>query len=165
MKGTLIGWTAAGLAGVGVFAGVATAANGATNTANTSNATTTLTAAHTGLSQKAVARAERKLARGSVRGEVVLDTKKGAVTVGFQGGTTSNVSSGTVTVTDKTGTAQTWSVSSDTKVRERGVASPQLSDDERVVVVGVKSDGTLAARLIVIAPAKATLTAGGQPTA
>jgi hypothetical protein len=45
-------------------------------------------------------------------------------------------------------------------VRERGVSSPQLTDDENVVVIGVKSDGTLTARLIVVVPAREA-----QPTA
>jgi hypothetical protein len=163
MKGKFIGWTAAGLAGVGVFAGVATTASAATNTVgatSTSSAATTLTAAHTGLSQKALTRAERKLARGAARGEVVLDTKKGVTTVDFQRGTTSGASDTAITVTDATGTAQTWAISSATKVRERGVSSPQLTDDENVVVIGVKSDGTLTTRLIVVVPARAA-----QPTA
>jgi hypothetical protein len=168
MKGKFIGWAAAGLAGVGVFASVASAATNTAGTAtapSTTNATATLTAAHTGLSQKAVTRAERALARAAARGEVVLDTKKGVTTVDFQRGTTSDASDTAITVTDATGTAQTWAISAATRVRERGVSSPQLTDDENVVVIGVKSDGTLTARLVVITPAKATAPTSNQSTA
>jgi hypothetical protein len=176
MKRKLIGWTTAGLAGAGLFAGVASAATNTANTANTANtvntantATPALTAANTGLSNtglssKALTRAEHKLARGAARGEVVFDTKKGVTTVDFQRGTISDASSSAITVTDKTGTAQTWVISSATKVRERGVSSPQLTDDENAVVVGVKSDGRLDARLVFIVPAKASAATSGQPT-
>jgi hypothetical protein len=155
MKGTLIGWTAAGLAGVGVFAGLAT----------TASAATTGTATGSGPHQKVAHRVEHRLLAGATRGEVVLDTKKGVQTVEFQRGTTSDASSTAITITDKTGTAQTWAISSTTKVRERGVSSPQLADDQNVVVVGVKSDGTLTARLIVIVPAKASAPTSDQSTA
>jgi hypothetical protein len=150
MKGTLIGWTAAGLAGVGVFAGLAT----------TASAATTATATGSGPHQKVAHRVEHRLLTGAARGEIVLGTKKGVTTVDFQRGATSGASDTAITVTDATGTAQTWAISSATKVRERGVSSPQLTDDENVVVIGVKSDGTLTARLIVVVPARAA-----QPTA
>lgn len=167
MKAKLIGWTAAGLAGVGVFAGVANAAvdsapptssTSSATTPNTANAANTANGANPRVSQKLIERVERRLVAGAQRGEIVLDTKKGVQTVDFQRGTTSNASSSAVTVTDKTGTAQNWSVSSTTKIRERGTSSPKLTDGENVVVVGLKTDGTLTARLILVVPAKA------QPT-
>lgn len=161
MKAKLIGWTAAGLAGVGIFAGVANAAD---NSGTPSLSTSQAMSPDAGnpqtpqVSQKLIARIERRLVAGAARGEVVLDTKKGVQTVDFQRGTTSGASSSAVTVTDKTGTAQNWTVTSSTKIRERGTSSPQLTDGENVVVVGLKSDGTLNARLILVVPAKA------QPT-
>ena len=160
MKAKLIGWTAAGLAGVGVFAGVANAAvDSATPAPSTAPSTSpAASAANPHVSSKLIARIERRLVAGAARGEVVLDTKKGVQTVDFQRGTTGNASGGAVTVTDKTGTSQDWTVSSTTKIRERGTSSPQLTDGENVVVVGVKSDGSLTARLILVVPAKA------QPT-
>ncbi len=169
MKGKLIGWTAVGLAGVGVFAGVANAAvdsatqSTATAAATTAAATTPATTPPQ-VSQKALARIEHRLGAGAARGEIVLDTKKGVQTVEFQRGTTSGASSTAVTVTDKTGTAQTWTLSSSTKVRERRASSPELVNGEKVVVVGVKSDGGLDARLVLIVPAKTTAPTSDQPT-
>jgi hypothetical protein len=153
MKGKLIGWTAAGLAGVGLFAGVADAAgNGSTPASSAADV------AHPHIGQRAIARVEHRLLAGAVRGELVLDPKKGAQIVDFQRGMTSDASSGAVTVTDKTGTAQSWTVTSSTKIRERGASSPKLTDGENVVVVGLKSAGALTARLIVVVPRQA------QPT-
>lgn len=159
MKGKLIGWTAAGLAGVGIFAGVANAAdNSGTPAPSTSQATSPRAGNQPQVSQKLIARIEQRLVAGAARGEIVLDTKKGVQTVDFQRGTTSVASSSAVTVTDKTGTAETWVVTPSTKIRERDTSSPQLTDGENVVVVGLKSGGTLDARLILVVPAKA------QPT-
>ncbi len=168
MKAKLIGWTAAGLAGVGVCAGVANASENSGTPSLSASHTASQTASSSApqaaspnapkVSQKVIARIEQRLVAGSVRGEVVLDNKKGVQTVDFQRGTTSDASSSAVTVTDKTGTAENWTVSSATKIRQRHTSSPQLSDGENVVVVGVKSDGTLTARLILVVPAKA------QPT-
>lgn len=168
MKAKLIGWTAAGLAGVGVFAGVANAADNAGTSAPNTPQTTSRQVANARVpqvSQKVVARIEQRMVAGAVRGELVLDTKKGVQTVDFQRGTTSDASSSAVTVTDKTGTAENWTVSSSTKIRQRGTSSPQLTDGENVVVVGLKSDGTLTARLVLVLPAKATSPGSDQPTA
>jgi hypothetical protein len=159
MKGKLIGWTATGLAGVGLLAGVASAATDTGTPARAANTAATAAATHTGLSQKALTRAEHKLARGATRGEIVLDTKKGVTTVDFQRGSTSGASDTAITVTDATGTAQTWATSSSTKVRERGVSSPQLAGGQNDVFIGVKSDGSLTSPQIVVVPAKAA-----QPT-
>lgn len=171
MNAKLIGWTAAGLAGVGVFAGVANAAVDSSTPSGASSAASSAVpavasvpaAAHPQVSQKLIARVERRLVAGAARGEIVLDTKKGVQTVDFQRGTTSGTSSTGVTVTDKTGVAQEWTVSATTKIRERGTSSPQLADGENVVVVGLKSDNTLTARLILVVPAKPT--AQAKPTA
>lgn len=169
MKAKLIGWTAAGLAGVGVFAGVANAAvdsSGAPapSTPQATSPTAPQVSQVSQVSQKMIARIEHRLVAGAARGEIVLDTKKGVQTVDFQRGTTSDASSGAITVTDKAGTAEKWVVSPSTKIRQRGTSSPQLTDGANVVVVGLKSDGTLSARLILVVPAKATPPGSGQST-
>lgn len=169
----VVTWTAAGLAGAGALVGVANAA-----TSNGSPSNSTANGSLTALSLDApaspaasagprkgngkLAQIEQKLAAGAVHGEVVLDTKKGMETVEFQRGTVSNAtggSAGTFTVTDASGTADTWTLSSTTKVRERKARQPdgsaQISDGEDVVVIGLKTDGDLTARAVVVMPAKA----------
>lgn len=167
MRAKLIGWTTAGLAGVGVIAGLATTASAAGNSGTPSPPTAQAQAASSQaaqVSQRVIARIEHRLLNGAARGEIVLDTKKGAQTVDFQRGATSDVSSNAVTVTDKTGTAEKWTVSSSTKIRERGASSPQLTDGENVVVVGLKSNGTSTARLILAVPAKTAAPGTDQST-
>ena len=165
MKAKLIGWTAAGLAGVGVIAGLASTASAAGNSGTSSPPTPQAANSQAAqVSQRVIARIEHRLLKGAARGEIVLDTKKGAQTVDFQRGATSDVSSNAVTVTDKTGTAEKWTVSSSTKIRERGASSPQLTDGENVVVVGLKSNGTSTARLILAVPAKTAAPATDQST-
>jgi hypothetical protein len=167
-RGKWIGWTAAAVAGAGLFAGVANAAESGSSTptaakSNTSAYTRAATTNQaTGLSADAVRRLKRKLAAGAVRGEIVLNTKQGFQTVDFQRGSVSDASSSGFTVTDTSGTAENWAVSSDTKVRERGTTSAQITNGENVLVIGLKTDGTPTARLVVIAAAKSSLP---QPTA
>jgi hypothetical protein len=165
----LVAWTAAGVLGAGVLVGVADAAtsNGASagdSSLTAASSTSGQSPAGKANSPQSLARIEQKLAAGSVHGEIVLDTKKGLQTLDFQRGTVSGASagsSGTFTVTDASGTAQTWTLSSSTKVRERkakqdagAASSAQLVDGETVVVIGLKADATLTARAVVIVPAK-----------
>jgi len=167
-RGKWIGWTAAAVAGMGLFAGVANAAESGTSTptvATTNTAADTMATSAsqaTGMSGKAVRKLERKLAAGAVRGEIVLNTKKGVETVDFQRGSVSDASSSGFTVTDKSGTAESWTMSSSTKVRERGTTSAQVMNGENVLVIGLKTDGTMTARLVVVAAAKGSTP---QPTA
>jgi hypothetical protein len=180
----LLAWTAAGLAGTGLIAGVASAATSGGGASPSGFAALTAdsapldpSAAGTGAQgskgnrAKALLQIERKLAAGSVRGEVVLNTKKGMQTVDFQRGNVSDASATGFTLTDASGTAQSWAISSTTKVRDRKAAgtgnasSATLTNGENVVVIGLKADGTLTARLVMVVPARAGAGAGTAGTA
>lgn len=144
----LAAWTAAGVAGAGLVAGLA----GAASASSTSSSTPAI-----GSSGHPRLQLARKVAAASVRGEIVLDGKKGEHTVDFQRGSVSELSPSSFTVTDKTGTSQTWAITPETKVRERNAgrgaaSSAEPRNGQNVVVIGTTSDGALTARLVLIAP-------------
>jgi hypothetical protein len=162
--------TLAGLAGTGLFAGVASAASsgaapasGSVPTIQTASDTTAATSGTPARANRL--RIARQLATHSVHGEVVLTTKQGMQNVDFQRGAVASAGDASVTVTDASGTSETWTIDANTRVRERGQGaatpqgsapnanSPQLSSGENVVVVGTKADGTLTARVVLIVPA------------
>lgn len=158
----LAAWTAAGVAGAGLVtgatgAGLATGVANASATPSASSSAASLSSAATGSNGHPRLKLARKVAASSVRGEIVLDGKKGERTVDFQRGSVSELSSSSFTVTDKTGTPQIWAITSETKVRERNpgrgaASSAELQNGENVTVIGTTSDGARTARLVLLAP-------------
>jgi hypothetical protein len=166
---------AAGIAGTGVL--VTGVANAATSNSASDGLSGISAAAVTGdgpssgnaktgdgkLAQ-ALKQIRTQLKAGKVSGEVTVDTKKGPQTIEFQRGSVSQSASGTFTVTDSSGGAQTWTVGPKMKVRDRAqrkatagstATSATVANGENVVVVGLKTDATETARLVVVVPAKA----------
>ncbi len=168
---------AAGIAGTGVLVtGVASAAtsnsasdglSGISAASLTSDGTTSGNAdTARGKLAQALKQIRMELKAGTVSGEVAVDTKKGPQTIEFQRGAVSNSASGTFTVTDSGGGTQTWTVGPKMKVRDRAqrkaagsagtsATAATVTDGENVVVVGLKTDTTETARLVVVVPTKA----------
>ncbi len=147
--------TAAGLAGAGVLTGVASAATG-THAAGTGGPTAGGAAAGVAGHRHLA----RQLATHAVHGEVVVNTKQGMQTVDFQRGTVETAGTGEFTVTDASGTTETWAIGPDTKIRDRAAQPSSTSADlvsgEQVVVIGTKTGDALTARLVVVRPAPAS---------
>src|SRR5450631_70448 len=168
---------AAGIAGTGVLlTGVASAATSnpasdglsGVSAASLTGDGTSPGAADTarGKLAQALKQIRTELKAGTVSGEVTVDTKKGPQTIEFQRGAVSHSASGSFTVTDSSGGAQTWIVGPKMKVRDRAqrkaagsagtsATSATVTDAENVVVVGLKTDSTETARLVVVVPTKA----------
>jgi hypothetical protein len=164
----------AGIAGTGLLAtGVASAATSATSspasssTADISTASLSIdgstpdSTAAKGKLAAALKEIRQELKGGTVNGEVTVDTKKGPQTIEFQRGVVAQSSTASFTVTDSTGATDNWTVGPKLKVRDRGArrlaagtspASATFTDGETVIVVGLKTDPTSIARLVVVLP-------------
>src|SRR5450432_1628865 len=163
---------AAGIAGTGLLAtGVASAATSSpASTGSTADITTASlsvdgsaagTAGATGKLAAALKEIRQELKGGTVNGEVTVDTKKGPQTIEFQRGVVAQSSTASFTVTDSTGATDNWTVGPKLKVRDRGArrlaagtspASATVTDGDTVIVVGLKTDPTSIARLVVVLP-------------
>jgi hypothetical protein len=164
----------AGIAGTGLLAtGVASAATSATSSPASSSTADITTAslsvdgsagssAATGKLAAALKEIRQELKGGTVSGEVTVDTKKGPQTIEFQRGVVAQSSTASFTVTDTTGATDSWSVGPKMKVRDRGArrrlaagatSTPAtVTDGETVIVVGLKTDATSTARIVVVLP-------------
>jgi hypothetical protein len=174
-----------------LLAGVASAASNGPSTTGSPNSTPTAGGAANapdakGKLAQAVKEILQQVRGGATHGEVTVDTKKGAQTIGFERGAVSQASPTSFQVTELDGTTGSWLVGDKTKVRVRGqakkaaadgaspTASATVTDGENVVVVGLKTDGTTTARVVVVLPkaggkARATKhapapTSGQRPT-
>jgi hypothetical protein len=176
----------AGIAGTGLLAtGVASAATSATSSPASVGATSDITTASLSVDGSAGSAATGKLAAalkeirqelkgGTVSGEVTVDTKKGPQTIEFQRGVVAQSSTTSFTVTDTTGATGSWSVGPKMKVRDRGArrrltagatpTSATVTDGETVIVVGLKTDATSTARLVVVLPHAGAGKLGTTPT-
>jgi len=164
---------AAGIAGTGLLAtGVASAATSSpASTGSTADITTASlsvdgsaagTAGATGKLAAALKEIRQELKGGTVNGEVTVDTKKGPQTIEFQRGVVTQSSPASFTVTDSTGATDSWTDGPKMKVRERGArrrlaagSSPTaatVTGGETVIVIGLKTDATSTARLVVVLP-------------
>ncbi|HEY8730211.1 MAG TPA: hypothetical protein VIL94_11555 [Acidothermaceae bacterium] len=168
---------AAGIAGTGVLVtGVASAATSnpasdglsgiSTASLNDDGTSPAVADSARGKLAQALKQIRTELKAGTVSGEVTVDTKKGPQTIEFQRGAVSQSASGSFTVTDSSGGVQTWTVGPKMKVRDRAqrkaagsagtsATSATVTDGENVVVVGLKTDTTETARLVVVVPTKA----------
>ena len=93
----------------------------------------------------------RHLLARALHGEVTLAGEEHRVIV-FQRGEVQKVSRTSVTVKSNDGFVETYALSDDTKVREKGEeAKPSdIEGSDRVLVVAVKDDATLNARRVVV---------------
>lgn len=165
------------VASTALLAGVASAASNGPSTAASPNSTPSAGGAtNAPVAKGKLAQAMKEILQqvraGATHGEVTLDTKKGAQTIDFERGAVSQATPSSFQVTEADGTTGSWVVGAKTKVRERGqarkaaaggassTASATISDGENVVVVGLKSDGTTTARVVVVLP-----NAGGKAKA
>ena len=167
---------AVGIAGTGVLVtGVASAATstpasdgvaGISAASLTSDGGSSGTDSARGKLAEALKEIRADLKAGQVSGAVTVDTKKGPQTIEFQRGTVSASTTSNFTVTDTSGSAQTWTVGPKMKVRDRAqrkaagssgasATSATVTNGENVVVVGLKTDTAETARLVVVVPAKA----------
>jgi hypothetical protein len=174
----------AGIAGL-LATGVASAATSAspgpasTSTADITTASlsgdgSTVTAGAGGKLAAALKEIRQELKGGTVNGEVTVDTKKGPQTIAFQRGVVAQPSTASFTVTDTTGATDSWTVGPKMKVRERGArkhltpgtspTSATVTNGETVIVVGLKTDTTSTARLVVVLPHAGAAKAGKTPT-
>ena len=165
---------AAGIAGTGVLvtgvANAATSDHGGDSLSGISAASLTGDGGSTGgaatapgkLAQ-ALKQIRTELKGGQVNGAVTVDTKKGPQTIEFQRGVVSQSAADSFTVTDSSGGVQAWTPGPKMKVRDRGqrkaaagstATSATVANGENVVVVGLKTDTTETARLVVVLPAK-----------
>jgi hypothetical protein len=165
---------AAGVACVGLLtAGVANAASPGPSTSNPAGVP-----GGKGKVAKTMKEIRQQLRSGAVHGEVTVDTKKGIQTVDFQRGTVAQLSSGGFQVTDSSGLSESWVIGPKTKVRELGqhkagvTSTPStpstqsapaatISNGENVVVIGLKTAGTLTARIVVVLPTNGALPGRG----
>jgi hypothetical protein len=160
-----------------LLAGVASAAsNGPGSTPSPNSAPSAGGSANAPVANGKLADAVKQILQqvraGATHGEVTVDTKKGAQTIDFERGTVSEATPTGFKVTESGGATGSWVVGAKTKVRERGqgkkaaaggassASSATVSDGENVVVVGLKSDGTPTARVVVVLP-----NAGGKAKA
>jgi hypothetical protein len=160
-----------------LLAGVASAASNGPSTTPSPNSTPSAGgSANAPVAKGKLAQAVKEILQqvraGATHGEVTVDTKKGAQTIDFERGTVSQATPTGFQVTEPGGATGSWVVGTKTKVRERGqgrkaaaggasaTSSATISDGENVVVVGLKSDGTTTARVVVVLP-----NAGGKAKA
>jgi len=174
----------AGIAGSGLLAtGVASAATSASpspagstadiGTVSLSGDGSTVATAATGKLAAALKEIRQELKGGTVNGEVTVDTKKGPQTIAFQRGVVASSSTASFTVTDTAGATDSWTVGPKMKVRERGArkqlaagTSPTaatVTSGETVIVVGLKTDATSTARLVVVLPHAGATKPGKTP--
>jgi hypothetical protein len=176
----------AGIAGTGLLAtGVASAATSATSspasssTADISTASLSIdgstpdSTAAKGKLAAALKEIRQELKGGTVNGEVTVATLKGPQTIAFQRGVVAQSSTASFTVTDATDATDSWTVGPKMKVRERGArkqlaagASPTsatVTNGETVIVVGLKTDTTSTARLVVVLPHAGAAKPGKTP--
>ena len=175
----------AGIAGSGLLAtGVASAATSASpgpaSSTSTADITTvslsgdgsTATSGATGKLAAALKEIRQELKGGTVNGEVTVDTRKGPQTIAFQRGVVAQSSTASFTVTDTTGATDSWTVGPKLKVRDRGArklaagTSPTeatVTNGETVIVVGLKTDTTSTARLVVVLPHAGAAKPGKTP--
>jgi hypothetical protein len=160
---TLAGFLAGG--GIALAATSGTTATAATSTQgavlNSALNTAASTASSTGTTAKArhVRWALGRLRRvGGVDGEITFHAKTGYRTLAFERGTIQSVSGSDVVIKASNGTTWTWTVVSDTAVRQGGkkTANSALATGEKVFAGGPVVDGAKDARLIVIGKSTAT---------
>ncbi len=106
----------------------------------------------------------RVRALGGIHGEFTFETKNGPRTIGYERGVIESVTSTGVVVRAADNTTLTWSLKSDTVVRENAkkASTSALSDGERVFVAGAVASGSHDARLIVIRPARSRPSPGSS---
>ncbi|HEX4094908.1 MAG TPA: hypothetical protein VHZ33_39840 [Trebonia sp.] len=95
----------------------------------------------------------RRLRRlGGIDGQFTFETKTGPKTLAFERGTIASVAGSDVVVRAKNGATWTWTLVTDSVVRERGqkTTASALHPGEQVFVGGPVVSGTRDARLIVI---------------
>jgi len=139
-------------AGTGGPTGQAAVLNDALTTATTPTASGT-TASATAAQVRHVRWALGRLRRlGGIDGQFTFETKAGPKTLAFERGTIQSVAGQDVVVKAKDGTTWSWTLVSDSVVRQDGTkaTSSALSAGELVFVGGPVVRGTHDARLIVI---------------
>jgi len=139
-------------AGTGGPTGQAAVLNDALTTATTPTASGT-TASATATQVRHVRWALGRLRRlGGIDGQFTFETKAGPKTLAFERGTIQSVAGQDVVVKAKDGTTWSWTLVSDSVVRQDGTkaTSSALSAGELVFVGGPVVRGTHDARLIVI---------------
>jgi len=145
------------------------ALTGATTAASTSTAAgTAATAASTAAQMKHCRDALARLRRlGGVDGQFTFHTKSGYKTLAFERGTIQSVSGNDVVVKATDGTTWSWTLVSDSVVRQDGskTTNSALSAGEPVFVGGPVVSGTHDARLIVIRPAAKSSSSSSTPSA
>jgi hypothetical protein len=127
---------------------------GSSTTASSTTASSTTT--QTRHLRDALARLRRL---GGIDGQFTFETKAGPKTLAFERGTIQSVSGGDVVVRAKDGTTWSWTLVTDSVVREDGTktTSSSLAAGDLVFVGGPVVRGTHDARLIVIrTPQKAS---------
>jgi hypothetical protein len=129
--------------------GQAAVLNTALTTANTAAAPTSGTATRQRHVRDALARLRRL---GGVDGQFTFETKAGPKTLAFERGTIASVSGGDLVVRAKDGTTWSWTLVSDSVVRENGAKTTAgaLSAGDPVFVGGPVVSGVHDARLVVI---------------
>jgi hypothetical protein len=141
--------------------GQAAVLNTALTTANTPVAPASSKATRQRHVRNALARLRRL---GGVDGQFTFETKAGPKTLAFERGTIASVSGGDVVVRAKDGATWSWTLVSDSIVRQDGskTTSGALSAGESVFVGGPVVKGSHNARLIVIRnPQKKTSSTSG----
>jgi hypothetical protein len=129
--------------------GQAAVLNTALTTANTPAAPASGEATRQRHVRNALARLRRL---GGIDGQFTFETKAGPKTLAFERGTIASVSDGDVVVRAKDGTAWSWTLVSDSVVRENGAKTTAgaLSAGDLVFVGGPVVSGAHDARLVVI---------------
>jgi hypothetical protein len=99
---------------------------------------------------------------GGIDGQFTFETKTGPRTLAFERGTIASVAGGDVVVRAKDGTTWSWTLVSDSVVRQNGskTTTRTLSAGELVFVGGPVVSGTRDARLVVIHAPKKTSSSG-----
>jgi hypothetical protein len=155
---------AAVLAGGGAIAGVALADHGS----QPSNQGTALSAAvneaaspspGTGNAGAARRRALARLrALRGVHGEATFKTKNGFREIAWERGMIESVSSQDVVVRSADGTTWTWTLASNTAIRDQGkkATTSNLADGDQVLVAGPQTGATRTARVIIIPKTRAS---------
>jgi hypothetical protein len=129
--------------------GQAAVLNTALTTANTPAAPASSKATRQRHVRDALARLRRL---GGIDGQFTFETKAGPKTLAFERGTVASVSGGDVVIRAKDGTTWSWTLVSDSVVRENGAktATGALSAGDLVFVGGPVVSGAHDARLVVI---------------
>jgi hypothetical protein len=142
--------------------GPAAVLNTALTTANTPAAPARSTTTQRRHVRDALARLRRL---GGVDGQFTFETKAGPKTLAFERGTIASVAGGDVVVRAKDGTTWSWTLVSDSVVRENGTKTTTgaLSAGDLVFVGGPVVSGAHDARLVVIRNPKKTGTAATSP--